>query len=130
MWLPYWKNRSKIMSIYKGTCRSKYEVLKCYDFCLCFENMMMDGYITEKLFDCLYAGTVPLYMGAPNILEYIPADVFVDCRQYSTWKEMWDDVTCMPDQKIIAMKKAGRSFLESNNAKKFYGSIENICINK
>ena len=115
------------MSIYKGKCGSKFEVLQNYEFCLCFENMKMDGYITEKIFDCLYAGTIPLYMGAPDILEYIPEDVFVDCRKYSTWKEMWEDVAMMPAEKIEAMKIAGRTFLQSDDAKKFYNSMEHIC---
>jgi len=127
LWLPYWLNRRALMSIYKGKCVSKFEVLQNYEFCLCFENMRMDGYITEKLFDCLYAGTIPLYMGAPDILEYIPADVFVDCRKYSTWTEMWKDVAGMPAEKIQTMKEAGRTFLRSDMAKKFFDSIEHIC---
>ena len=127
MWLPYWQNRRVLMSIYKGKCASKFEVLQNYEFCLCFENMRMDGYITEKIFDCLYAGTIPLYMGAPDILEYIPADVFVDCRKYSTWKEMWGDVILMSSDRIEAMRNAGRSFLKSDMANKFYDSIEHIC---
>jgi hypothetical protein len=127
MWLPYWRNFRALMSIYKGKCTSKFEVLQNYEFCLCFENMAMNGYITEKLFDCLYAGTIPLYMGAPDILDYIPEDVYVDCRNYSTWTEMWKDVAEMPAKKIQTMKEAGRTFLRSDMANKFYNSIEHIC---
>ena len=87
----------------------------------------MDGYITEKLFDCLYAGTIPLYLGAPDILEYVPEDIFVDCRRYPTWQVMWEAIAAMPFEKIEAMRKAGRNFLKSNMAKRFYDSIERIC---
>lgn len=127
MWLPYWQNRPALMSIYKGKCASKFEVLQNYEFCLCFENMRMDGYITEKLFDCLYAGTIPLYLGAPDVLDYIPAGIFTDCRKYSTWHEMWEDIASMPSDRIDAMRKAGRNFLKSEMAKRFYDSIEHIC---
>jgi hypothetical protein len=123
----YWLNLPQINSIYKGSCISKYEVLHNYDFCLCFENMSMDGYITEKLFDCLYAGTIPLYMGAPNILDYIPAAAFIDCRKYSTWTEMWNDVISMSEKQISTMREAGREFLRSDSGKKFFHSMENIC---
>lgn len=129
LWLPYWMNRRALMSIYKGKCASKFEVLQNYEFCLCFENMRMDGYITEKIFDCLYAGTIPLYMGAPDILDYIPEDVFVDCRKYSSWTAMWEDVARMPPERIRTMKEAGRMFLQSEMAKKFFNSIEDICEN-
>lgn len=127
MWLPFWRNRNALMSIYKGGCSSKFEVLKNYEFCLCFENMWMDGYITEKIFDCFYAGTIPLYMGAPDVHIYIPADAFVDCRKYSTWTEMWEDVAAMSAHEIESMKIAGRSFLQSDKARKFYDSMEHIC---
>jgi hypothetical protein len=64
----------------------------------------MDGYITEKIFDCLYAGTIPLYLGAPDILKYVPADVFVDCRKYSSWTDMWNDVVKLTPETIYSMK--------------------------
>lgn len=126
LWLPYWRNRSTLMSIYRGACASKFEVLQQYEFCLCFENMAMNGYITEKIFDCLYAGTIPLYQGAPDILEYIPEEVFIDCRKYSSWSEMWAEVSAMPDEKIRSMRDAGRAFLHSEKARPFFDSVENI----
>ena len=127
LWLPYWRNRSALMKIYQGKCASKFAVFQNYEFCLCFENMCMDGYITEKIFDCLYAGTIPLYLGAPDILKYIPGEVFVDCRKYSTWTEMWQDVVAMPADRIEAMRQAGRNFLRSEPALKFYDFIDHIC---
>ena len=43
--------------------KSKFTVLPEYKFCLCPENSVYDGYITEKLIDA-YAGlTVPIYSG-------------------------------------------------------------------
>jgi hypothetical protein len=30
-------------------------------------------YVTEKLFDALTAGSVPVYLGAPNVAEFAPA---------------------------------------------------------
>lgn len=126
MWLPYWKNRSKLMSTYKGSCDSKFEVLQKYVFCLCFENMAMDGYITEKIFDCLYAGTIPLYLGASDITDYIPNNIFIDCRKYTSWIEMWEDIKNIPESRITEMKLAARSFLSSEKAQFFYQSLENI----
>jgi hypothetical protein len=127
LWLPYWLNLRALMSIYKGKCASKFAVLQRYEFCLCFENMRMEGYITEKIFDCLYAGTIPLYLGAPDILDYIPSNVFIDCRKYSSWSEMWNDVSTLSPGEIKTMREAGRTFLASEMAQKFCRSIENIC---
>lgn len=126
LWLPYWLNRGTLMSIYKGACASKFEVLQSYEFCLCFENMAMNGYITEKIFDCLYAGTIPLYLGAPDSSRYIPSTVYVDCSKFSSWSAMWEEVSAMSDFQIQAMREAGRSYLASEEAKLFFHSMENI----
>ena len=113
MWLPYWKNRKTLMSIYKGACDSKYEVLGQYKFSLCFENMAMKGYVTEKIFDCLYAGTIPLYLGAPDISSLIPAEVYIDCREFASWEEMWGAISGMPDSQVNRIRNAGRAYLKS-----------------
>jgi hypothetical protein len=62
--------------------------------------MAMNGYITEKIFDCLYAGTIPLYLGALDISKYIPSTVYVDCRKFSSWSAMWEEVRSMSDNPI------------------------------
>ena len=88
--------------------------------------MAMDGYITEKIFDCLYAGVIPLYMGAPNILEYLPEEAFIDCRRYTSWTDMWDDVSSMSRDRISSIRDAGRAFFQSNNARRHYHSLAGI----
>lgn len=40
----------------------------------------MTGYMTKKLFDCLYVGTIPLHLGAPDISSLIPPEAYIDCR--------------------------------------------------
>jgi len=36
--------------VYKGVLETKWEALARYDFCLCFENVRVKGWLTEKLF--------------------------------------------------------------------------------
>lgn len=126
MWLPYWRHRKTLMSIYRGGCRSKYEVLGRYQFCLCIENIAMDGYVTEKIFDCLYAGTVPLYFGAKDIDSYIPREAYVDARQYRSWSEMWQAVRQISPTRISEMKVAGRSFLKSEAGMRHFESLDRM----
>jgi hypothetical protein len=126
MWLPYWWHRRKLMSIYKGACISKHEVLSQYSFALCFENMAMKGYITEKIFDCLYAGTIPLYLGAKDIADLIPEDAYIDCRKFSSWKEMHEKVLGMSSEEIRSMRVAGRAFLQSEQGSRYYDSLITI----
>jgi len=67
----------KSMRNYRGYVSSKVSLLKRYRFCLVMENQRQTGYVTEKLLDCIAAGTVPIYWGAKNIheipgLEWVP----------------------------------------------------------
>jgi alpha(1,3/1,4) fucosyltransferase len=49
--------------------KSKFAVLPEYKFCLCPENSVYEGYVTEKLIDA-YAGlTVPLYSGDVSVID-------------------------------------------------------------
>ena len=65
----------------QGRTGNKNAVLSQYLFTLAFENSNCPYWITEKLFDALSAGSVPVYMGAPNIRDYVPnasGVIFVD----------------------------------------------------
>lgn len=126
MWKPYWYNRRTIMSIYKGGCASKYEVLGNYAFALCFENMSMQGYITEKIFDCFYAGTIPLYLGAKDIDQLIPQSAYFDCRKFQSWSELWGALSALTDQQITSMRDAGREFIHGEQGAKYFNSLLDI----
>ncbi|KAF3435405.1 hypothetical protein FNV43_RR22494 [Rhamnella rubrinervis] len=51
----------------------KVEALKQYKFSLAFENSNEEDYVTEKYFQSLVAGSVPVVIGAPNIQDFAPA---------------------------------------------------------
>ena len=34
--------------------------------------MEMKGYISEKIFDCFYSGTIPIYLGAKDVKTIFP----------------------------------------------------------
>lgn len=126
MWLPYWQHRGTLMSIYKGECESKYAVLSQYAFALCFENMAMKGYITEKIFDCLYSGTIPLYLGAKDVSDLIPDDVYIDCRKFASWEEIHEKIMGMREAEIRSMRAAGREFVQGAQGLKYYNSLIEI----
>lgn len=52
--------------------KGKWDTLSTYKFDLAYENAIARDYVTEKFYDPLVAGCVPVYLGAPNIAEYAP----------------------------------------------------------
>eukprot|EP01102_Stenamoeba_stenopodia_P000252 TRINITY_DN1021_c0_g1_i3.p1 TRINITY_DN1021_c0_g1~~TRINITY_DN1021_c0_g1_i3.p1 ORF type:complete len:259 (-),score=56.23 TRINITY_DN1021_c0_g1_i3:45-821(-) len=49
----------------------KEELLRRYKFVLAYENNEYEDYVSEKFYQPLVHGCVPVYLGAPNIDDYI-----------------------------------------------------------
>ncbi|HEY0245523.1 MAG TPA: glycosyltransferase family 10 [Mucilaginibacter sp.] len=108
------------LSVYRGLVARKSDILKDYNFSICFENVYgHDGYITEKIFDCLLAGTIPIYKGAPNINKYIPQDCFLQFDAFASIDAMYHEVTQMPEERIRAYRENIKSFLLSSKTEPF-----------
>lgn len=115
----YWKHRNVLRAIYKGSVQSKYEVLSRYHFALCFENMVMPGYITEKIFDCFFVGTVPVYLGAPDIDKYIPRNCFIDQRDFADYGQLCSFLQSLTEKDISSFRDAAREYLTSSQYRPF-----------
>jgi hypothetical protein len=60
-----------------------------YRFTLAFENSLAHDYVTEKFFDPLLAGSVPIYRGAPNVADFAPGErCFVDTASFAGPREL------------------------------------------
>lgn len=58
---------------------------------IAFENAISKDYVTEKFFNPLVIGSVPVYLGAPNIEDFIPGkNSFVDVRNFDSPKDLAD----------------------------------------
>lgn len=74
---------------YIGKVDSKIDVLKNYKFSLCYENEEgLNGLISEKIFDCFYARTIPIFWGAENIDKYVPSECYIDKREFDTYEDL------------------------------------------
>jgi hypothetical protein len=98
---------------YRGPAENKAETLGAYTFALCFENMILEGWITEKLFDCLFAGTIPIYWGAPDIDRWVPRECFIDMRCFADYAELRSFLHDLTPDEADAYREAGRAYLES-----------------
>lgn len=89
-----WSIRERIFgvrryaSFKRGLGEDKIRTLADYRFCLCFENAIAPGYITEKIFDCFKARCVPIYWGAPNVEHYIDKQCFIDFREFTDYESL------------------------------------------
>lgn len=99
--------------VYKGFARSKAETLGKYTFSLCFENSVLKGWITEKIFDCFFAGTIPIYWGAPDIQDHVPSNCFIDKRQFKDYADLKSHLKSLTERDLRTYKENARAFIES-----------------
>lgn len=70
-----------------------------YLFHLAFENTNEIDYITEKMWGTLHSGSLPVYMGAPNIKEHAPENSIISWHDFKSTKELGEYL-----QKVAANK--------------------------
>lgn len=105
---------------YRGTIGDKIQTIKNYRFNICYENTQgTPGYVTEKIFDCFMAGTVPVYWGAPNIEAYVPKGCFIDRRDFGSMTELHTFLKGMSEEEYHGYLDRIREFLTTDAVKKF-----------
>ena len=123
--LTYWQTvvpESRLTAarkVYRGFAKSKPQTLGSYTFALCFENSILKGWITEKIFDCFFAGTIPVYWGAPDIHDHIPKDCYIDMRQFQNYGELRSHLKTLDQHSIQQYREAARDFLRSPRFQQF-----------
>ncbi|MDD3845761.1 MAG: glycosyltransferase [Syntrophorhabdaceae bacterium] len=91
---------------YKGAIENnrKLDLLSSYKYSLSFENtadpVFARGWV-DKLIDSLEARTLPIYLGCPNIDEYIPRTCFIDFRDFKDYEELSKYLRTMPESEYI-----------------------------
>ncbi len=106
-----------VYSSYRGAPPDKLATIKNYRFSICYENMRdVKGYITEKIFDCFAAASIPVYWGASNITDTIPKECFIDRRDFSTLDELHAFLKAMTEEEYNGYVERIHAFLKSDQA--------------
>jgi hypothetical protein len=101
-------------SSYRGEVDDKLAIYKKYLFSICYENARdLPGYISEKIFDCFFAGCVPVYWGTPNISHYIPENCYIDRRKFKDNEELYSYLAQMRESEYFAFLHSIENFLKN-----------------
>ncbi|MEM1180519.1 MAG: glycosyltransferase family 10 [Acidobacteriota bacterium] len=74
---PGWKGRTELMARYK--------------FTLAMENSISEDYVTDKFFDPLRVGSVPVYRGSADVKSLAPhPDCYIDAADFASPAELAD----------------------------------------
>jgi len=121
----FWLGLSRFVKLhpfpsYRGRVQHKREVLQRTRYSICYENVRdLPGYITEKIFDSFFSGCVPVYWGASNVTDYIPADCFIDRRQFSDTEAVYRHLKSISEEEFRGYQQRIAAFLASDAARPF-----------
>jgi hypothetical protein len=109
-------------------------VLRTTRFSYCYENSRdLSNYITEKIFDSLVNGCVPVYWGADNVLDYIPDNCFIDRRKFANTAEVHRFLAAMDATAYAQYQSNIAEFLQGKVAQNFSSAhfvaqiVEGVC---
>lgn len=73
------------------TCYAGPEIIECmskYKFIVVVENSVLSGYVTEKIFNAFYAGSIPIYDGTTEPERYFGNNCFLYARDPQLVRKM------------------------------------------
>ena len=74
---------------------NKLDIMSKYKFCIAMENSNEIDYVSEKLWQALQAGCLPVYYGAPNIAEFLPVpvkNIIINYADFGSPKALSDEL--------------------------------------
>lgn len=57
----------KVLNNIGGSVKNKIEFMRSYRFMIAYENSSFPGYVTEKIYECFFTNTIPIYWGSKEI---------------------------------------------------------------
>jgi alpha(1,3/1,4) fucosyltransferase len=100
----------------------KIAVLREYDICMSLENTNFDYYCTEKIWQSIAGGCLPIYYGNNNrIYDTFPRRSFIDASEFSSVKEIYEYIDSMPQHEYY--ERYNRC-VEVNNSIRFDSDAE------
>ncbi|CAF1539478.1 unnamed protein product [Rotaria sp. Silwood1] len=100
---PLW-NESLTITDPKQLATEKLNLVKQYLFTVAIENSLEYDYVTEKLWQPLAAGSVPLYLGAPNVDEWLPCynySCIIHLRNFTSIKDVANLINRLANNKTL-----------------------------
>jgi len=81
-----------------GGDQVKVEFLNRHQFCICYENCVAPGYVTEKLLHAKMAGCIPLYRGSEDAVKDFNPNGFVHVKDGMDIVQLIKDLEADPER--------------------------------
>ena len=105
-----------------GWPNRKEEILKNYNFNLCFENTIAKNYVSEKIWDSIGSYCLPIFYGkGSNIYSVFPRRSFIDYSEFQNPDELFNYVKNMKESEFMdRLNKCIHTYM------KYYGESNKV----
>lgn len=66
----------------------KMEIIEKYMFTIAYQNVVAPDYVDEKIWQALRVGSIPIYLGATNVDEFVPTGSYILVSDYASVDEL------------------------------------------
>ena len=93
---------------------NKREFIGNYRFTIAFENSSRPGYTTEKIFEPMLEGSIPIYWGNPRVGEEFNEDSFINVHSFRNFEDAIEEVLRLEGNPNAYEEKIARPWLPNN----------------
>ena len=101
---------------FKGKLEDREDIYKIFanhKFTFCPENSRFPGFITEKPLQAMFCGSIPIYLGPPDIDNYLPKETYIDLRTFDSAKVLVAFLKYLNEIEIEQYRDRIRKFVTS-----------------
>lgn len=99
------------------------DIFSPYKFVICIENEDIDGYITEKLINPMYCGSIPIYLGAKDVGEHFNTKSFIHVRDFESWEDCIRYVIQVDNDESLRAKILAEPWFHGNTPNQYFQDL-------
>ena len=103
----------------RGDQKSKIDFLKLFKFNISFENTSNNGYVTEKIIQPMFTNTIPIYWGAPDVINDFNSKSFINAHEFENDEHLIDYIIKVDTDNELYEKILSESWFIDNKIPEF-----------
>jgi len=117
----------KVLNTISGPISNKLDFMRPYRFMIAFENSSFPGYVTEKIYECFFTNTIPIYWGSDRIEADFNPQRILNRMDYESDESLIDRIIYL-EKNEIAYLDFIRQPVFVNNIISTYFDVDRIRI--